>query len=236
MQKKTIVITGASQGIGEQIALAFSSLENVRLILIARSKEHLQKVVDLCQKQIAEVHCFSCDLTDEKQFKTIGESIVTQWGAPQVLVNNAGEYATTSFEHTTVDEFKKIMDVNLTSAFIVTQAFLPSMLKENTGDIFFMCSIASIHGYADSFAYCAAKHGLLGLARTLRASTLKTGLRVTSILPGAVLTPAWKNVPTTEDQFIPASDIGKMIVDLHLLDRRTNVEELIVRPQPGDFM
>jgi NAD(P)-dependent dehydrogenase (short-subunit alcohol dehydrogenase family) len=235
MQNKVVVITGASQGIGEQIAYAFSRVKNVTLVLLARSEKNLQKVVKACKESSVDVHYHVCDVTDEAAVQSAASEILSQWGAPDVLVNNAGQYAPTSFINTSLDEFKSVIDVNLTSAFLVTRAFLADMLKKKSGDIFFICSIASLHGYADSFAYCAAKHGMLGLARTLRQETLNTGLRVMSIMPGAVLTPAWGNEPHDEKRFIPAADVGKIIVDLHHLDASSNVEELVIRPRLGDI-
>ena len=104
------------------------------------------------------------------------------------------------------------------------------MLKRKMGDVFFLCSIASLNAYPDSLAYTAAKHGLLGLARTLRAETKDKGIRVTAIMPGPVKTPAWGDPPPEQVRFISASEIGKMIVDIAKLNRNTNIDELVVNP------
>jgi NADP-dependent 3-hydroxy acid dehydrogenase YdfG len=234
MKNKVVVITGASQGIGEQIAYAFSVIKNITLILLARSEENLKKVTAKCKENGADTHFHVCDVSNENAVQSVGQEILLKWGAPDVLVNNAGQYSPSAFTDTGIAEFKAIIDANLTSAFLVTQSFLSAMLQRKTGDIFFICSIASLAGYAGSFAYAAAKHGMLGLARTLRQETLTTGLRVMSIMPGATLTPAWGNIKLEEERFIAATDIAKIIVDLHHLDKTANVDELVVRPRLGD--
>jgi NAD(P)-dependent dehydrogenase (short-subunit alcohol dehydrogenase family) len=174
-------------------------------------------------------------VTDEQQVKNTAKTILDTWPDIDVLVNNAGSYSPSSFYETSATEFKYQIDINLTSAFLITQAFLLSMVQQKKGDIFFVCSIASLHGYSGSVAYCAAKHGLLGLARTLRCETKSKGIRVVSLMPGETLTPAWGNTDISEDQFIPAADIANTIVDMYRLDRRTNIDEIVIRPQLGSF-
>lgn len=227
----TIVVTGASQGIGAEIARKFSSLQNAVVLLLARSEEKLKAVVDECKQLGADAHYFVCDVTDPTQVKNVSKEILTKWSAPDALINNAGLYQPTSFSDTTIDEFKFQIDINLTSAFLVTQAFLPTMLEKKSGDIFFVCSTASWQPFPISPAYCAAKHGLLGLARTLRDTTREKGLRVVAVMPGKTLTPAWGETDISVDKFIPADDVANVILNIHQLDRRTNIDEIIVRPR-----
>lgn len=229
-----IVVTGASQGIGAEVAKAFAREKKHTLLLLARNEANLRHVLQECQELGAvNAEYFISDVTDEASVKKTAKSILAKWGTPDVLVNNAGHYAGGTFLSTTFDEFKSQIDVNLMSAFLVTHAFLGPMLENKSGDIFFICSIASVHAYPGT-GYTASKHGLLGLARALREETKKLGLRVTSIMPGAVLTPAWGALDIPADRFIPGSDIGKVIVDIHNLDRSTDIEEIIIRPRMGD--
>ena len=109
------------------------------------------------------------------------------------------------------------------------------MIERGSGYVFYVGSVASTRAYPGGAAYCAAKHGLLGLARVVREETKSSGLRVTILLPGATWTPSWSGVDLPEERFIPAGDIAKMLVDLYHLDSRTVVEELVVRPQLGDI-
>ena len=232
-----VVITGASQGIGAETAKAFAESEkNITLILVSRSEDKLKIIQNECKKMGADAHYLICDVTNEEQVTDVGNKILQQWGAPDVLVNNAGGFEPTDFSKSTGVEFRSQIDVNLTSAFLVTRVFYDAMLAKKSGDVFFLCSIASVYAHPGSVAYCAAKHGLLGLARSLRAATKHKGIRVTSVLPGETLTPAWDGVPMASEEFIPACDIAKVIVDVYKLDRTTNVEEILVRPQRGGFV
>lgn len=227
----TIIVTGASQGIGAEIALKFSRLPNAVILLLARSESKLENVAKECRRSGAEAHYFICDVTDETQVRTVSKQILSKWPAPDALINNAGLYQPTSFAKTTAEEFKNQIDINLTSAFLVTQAFLPPMIEKQSGDIFFVCSTASWQPFPISPAYCAAKHGLLGLARTLRESTINDGLRVVAVMPGKTLTPSWDGTDIPEDKFIPADDVANIIFNIHQLDCRTNIDEIIVRPR-----
>jgi len=234
---KVVVITGASQGIGAETAKAFAEFEkNIILILISRSESKLSEVSNECKKMGADTHYFICDVTNDDQVANVANKILQQWGAPDVLVNNAGGFEPSNFSDTSGAHFRAQIDVNLTSAFLVTQAFFDDMLEKKSGDVFFLGSIASLYAHPGSVAYCAAKHGLLGLARSLRSVTKGNGIRVTTVMPGETLTPAWGATNVPQDEFIPARDIAKAIVDIHKLNRNTDVEEILVRPQKGGFV
>jgi short-subunit dehydrogenase len=109
------------------------------------------------------------------------------------------------------------------------------MIEANEGHIFFLGSVASLRAYPESAGYCAAKHGLLGLARAVRNETTRHGLRVTTVLPGATWTPSWSGVDIPEHRFMPAEDVAQAIVECTALGPRTVVEELLLRPQTGDI-
>ncbi|MFK7846307.1 MAG: SDR family oxidoreductase [Rhodothermales bacterium] len=229
------VITGASQGMGRAIAEIFSGEENVQLALIARNEANLKEVAVVCEAQGAEVAIYPCDVTDEKGVADVATRVIEQWGAPDVLINNAGVFQPGGFLETTLESFKYQLDVNLTSAFMVTQGFLQSMIDKGAGTLFYMASVASLKAYPGGAAYCTAKHGLLGLARSVREETRDKGLRVTTLLPGATLTPSWDGVDIPEERFMPATDIAKAVRDIYHMSDRTVVEEVVLRPQLGDI-
>ena len=230
-----VVITGASQGIGRAIAEAFAREPETRLALIARSEDKLEAVAAACRAQGASAEVFLCDVTDDDAVQQTAGTIVGRWGAPEVLVNNAGLFQPGSVQDTSPALFREQIAVNLTSAFVMTQAFLPAMLKRGRGHLFFMGSVASIQGYPGGIAYCAAKHGLLGLARVVREETKAHGLRVTTMLPGATFTPSWDGVDLPESRFMPPEDIATAVVNAYHLSDRVVVEEVLLRPQLGDI-
>ena len=225
-----IVITGASQGIGAAIAHAFADATDLKLVLIARTKSKLEEVAD----QTGAV-AVPCDLTRDMAVLAAAKEIIKQYGPPAVLINNAGRFKPGLFIETGPNAFRDQIEVNLTSAFLVTKAFLPSMLEQGTGHLFFMGSVASVKPYPGAAAYCAAKFGLLGLARCIREETKSAGLRVSTLLPGATMTPSWDGTTLPESRLMDAKDIAQSVVDIWQLSDRTVVEEILLRPQEGDI-
>lgn len=230
-----IVITGASQGIGRALAEVFSKEQGARIALVSRNRAKLEEVAALCEKNGAEALVVPCDVTDESEVSAMGERILSHWGPPEVLINNAGLFKPGSLLEMDAGSFSEQVDVNLTSAFLVTQAFLSAMVEQGRGSIFYMASVASIRAYAGGAAYCAAKHGLLGLARCVREETRDKGLRVTALLPGATFTPSWEGVDLPEERFMPASDIAQATLNIYKMTDRTVIEEIVLRPQLGDL-
>ena len=231
----TILITGASQGIGEAIAEAFSTEPGVRIGLIARTQEKLEAVADRCRANGAVVNVLQADVTQEADIETVRDNVLASWGVPDIVVNNAGLFQPGSLLEMEASSFVSQIDVNLTSAFLVTKAFLKGMVERGSGSLFYMASVASIRAYAGGAAYCAAKHGLLGLARCVREETREHGIQVTTLLPGATFTPSWEGVDLPEERFMPAADIAQSVLDIYRLSDRTVVEEIILRPQLGDI-
>ena len=229
------VITGASQGIGRAIAELFSSEEDQRIVLVSRNKQKLAEVAALCEENGAQTLVVPCDVTLGSDVAAMKEKVLATWGIPDVLVNNAGLFKPGSLLEMDVASFREQIDVNLNSAFLVTQAFLAEMVGQERGTIFYMASVASIRAYAGGAAYCAAKHGLLGLARCVREETRDKGIRVTTLLPGATFTPSWEGIDLPEERFMPALDIAQAVLDVYQMTNRTVVEEVILRPQLGDL-
>jgi NAD(P)-dependent dehydrogenase (short-subunit alcohol dehydrogenase family) len=244
MTKPVVLITGASQGIGEAIAKVFAKeVRGVRLALVARNVRGLQATAKACIKAGpstglragARVECFECDVSNETSVGLMAEAVRERFGKVDVLINNAGAFAMAPFVETKVEEFDRMYAVNLRSAFLVTQAFLPAMLKHKAGDVFLMSSIAGLDAYPQSAAYCAAKFGVTGLAKVLRAETKDHGVRVCCVHPGATWSPSWSKSGVKPERIMPAEDIARAILDVYRLGRRTVVEEIVLRPQLGDL-
>jgi NAD(P)-dependent dehydrogenase (short-subunit alcohol dehydrogenase family) len=161
--------------------------------------------------------------------------VTARFGAVDVLINNAGAFAMAPFAETQVEEFDRMIAVNLRSAFLVTRAFLPAMLKRKGGDIFFMSSIAGLGAYPNATAYCAAKFGVTGMAQVLRAETKEHGIRVCCVHPGATWSPSWSQSGVKPERIMPAEDIARAILEVYRLSRGTVVEEIVLRPQLGDL-
>ena len=229
-----IVITGASQGIGEAIARTLGP-DGHELCLVARNVENLEAVAEGCRASGSTASVFECDVTDETAVRRMAAQVADAHGVPDVVVNNAGSFIPGSLVDTELKDFQFQLSVNMTSAFLVTRAFLPGMTLRGSGLLVFMGSVASVKGYPGGVAYCASKHGVLGLARAVREETRNAGVRVTTLLPGATLTPSWEGADIPADRFMPPEDIAEAVRTLIALSPRTVVEEMLLRPQLGDI-
>ncbi len=230
-----ILITGASQGIGAAIAKIFAAeLPDARLALVARSEKNLRSVAKACLKLGAQVKIFPGDVTDETSVAAMARAVTKHFGPVDVLINNAGAFESAPLLETSVALFDRMIAVNLRSTFLVSQAFLPAMVKRRRGEVFNVSSIAGLQAYPNGAAYCAAKFGVTGLTAVMRAETKDKGVRVCCVHPGATWTPSWQKSGVKPERIMPAEDVARAILDVYRLGRRTVVEEIILRPQLGD--
>ncbi|KAL7753417.1 hypothetical protein RI367_001192 [Sorochytrium milnesiophthora] len=187
---KTIMITGASAGIGECCARLFAA-EKSNLILTARRLERLESLKrDLTQAHPdIGVHVAELDVTKRQAVFDAVRQLPQQFSNIDVLVNNAG--LVVGMEHVAdakPEDIDIIIDTNVKGLLNVTQAVLPGMKKRNSGHIINLSSIAGKQAYAGGSIYCASKHAVEAITKALSQELLATPLRVTSIAPGLVQT------------------------------------------------
>ena len=175
------VVTGASRGIGAATAELLAS-EGAQVIRVARS---------LSGGSHGSFHDVPCDLTDPAQVNRLGVRIVTQHGAPDIVVSNAGSFLLRPLEETDPAEFQQQLAVNLAAPFHVARAFLPAMRNAGKGSFITMGSIADHVGFPENAAYAASKFGLRGLHETLVAEYRGSGVRLTLVSPGPTDTDMW---------------------------------------------
>ena len=235
LKGKAVLITGASTGIGAAAARAFAAAGARVVVHYNESREPAEALAAELRRAGTEVLLAAGDVTQEANGKRIVAETMAAFGRVDVLINNAGAFAMAKFVDTTVADFDRMIAVNLRSAFLVTRAFLPAMLKRKHGDIFFMSSIAGLGAYPNAAGYCAAKFGVTGLAKVLRAETKGTGVRVCCVHPGATWSPSWRASGVKPERIMPAEDVARAFLDVYRLGRRTVVEEIVLRPERGDL-
>lgn len=233
--KATIVITGASQGIGAAIAREFARAgRGMRLALVARNERNLARVVAACTRSGARARAFVCDVSDAAAVEATALSIEDAFGTVDVLVNNAGAFEGRPFLEETVETFDRMIAVNLRSAFLVSKAFVPAMAQRGRGHVFLMSSIAGREAYPNGTSYCAAKFGLTGLGAVMRRELREHGIRVTTLYPGATWTPSWEKSGLPPERLMPAQSIARALVEAWRLGPDAVVEDIILRPPQGD--
>jgi short-subunit dehydrogenase len=181
------------------------------------------------------LHTFVADLSDKKQVSNFAQWILNQENKINILINNAGYFLPGQIQNEEDGVLESQIQANLYSAYHLTKAILPSMQKSNSGHIFTICSTASITAYTAGGSYCISKFALLGFTKVLREELKTQGIKVTAVLPGATLTPAWDGVNLPDSRFIPAEDVANTIFSASIMSASTVIEEILIRPQLGDI-
>jgi NAD(P)-dependent dehydrogenase (short-subunit alcohol dehydrogenase family) len=182
------VVTGASRGIGAAVAAELIRL-GADVTLIARRRESLAETARALSGGPGRIHDVTADVTDEAAIGRALADAAAALGAPAILVNNAGGAESAPFAKTDPGLWRRMIDLNLTSAYLCTRAAAPAMIKAGWGRIVNVASTAGLKGYGYVSAYVAAKHGLIGLTRALAVEFARTGVTVNAVCPGYTDTP-----------------------------------------------
>lgn len=189
---KVVVITGASSGIGEQSAEEFAKL-HANVILVSRNEVQLQKIAARLSKYQIKTLVYACDVSDKDQVDTMGKIVIEKFGTIDVLVNNAGFGIYNTVENTTIDELESQMSTNFLGTMYCTKTFLPQLLKQGSGHIVNVASVAGSIGIPRMAAYCASKFAMLGFSESLFHELKGTGVGVTVVSPIMVRTNFFKH-------------------------------------------
>jgi short-subunit dehydrogenase len=230
-----IVITGAARGIGKAIARAFAAEGNT-LFLCARNNITLEETATDLQKQFPSciVHIMVADLSIKINADAFA-NFCLQKAIPDILINNAGGFAPGSILDEPDGSLEDMMNNNLYSAYYLTRKLAPAMVKNGSGHIFNVCSIASLQAYSNGGSYSISKFAMNGFSQNLRHELKATGVKVTTVFPGAVFTDSWAGFDNSSNRIMEASDIASMLLACTKLSSAAVPEEIVMRPQLGDL-
>lgn len=185
--KKTVLITGATSGIGEAIALRFAR-EGQRLIITGRRAERLKALADALEKDFnAEVLTLSFDIRSLEAVNKAIKNLPEQWRCIDILVNNAGlAVGLEPIQNGTVDDWERMIDTNVKGLLYISKAIMPMMIAQGFGHIINIGSTAGRDTYPNGNVYCATKHAVDSLSKAMRTDLLPYGIKVTQIRPGMV--------------------------------------------------
>tara|TARA_R110002073_G_scaffold78163_4_gene188623 strand:+ start:833 stop:1588 length:756 start_codon:yes stop_codon:yes gene_type:complete len=208
---KVAVITGGSRGLGKAMAEALSGA-GATIALVARNEEKLTETRDQLIAAGGEAEYFIGDVTSEEDVARIASEVEAKFGAPHILINNAGTNCRTHLVEASLEDFEGVVDSSLKSAFLVSRAFVPGMQKHGWGRVINMTSILSHIGLPARTPYCSAKFGLLGMTKALALEVAAEGITVNGISPGPCGTEM--NLPVMNDpeanaQFLKNLPVGR---------------------------
>ncbi|GAB4365366.1 MAG: 3-oxoacyl-ACP reductase FabG [Bryobacter sp.] len=209
LENKVAVISGASRGLGKAMALALAE-KGAAIALVARDAGALAEVAAEIRAAGGTAESFVADLTDEGSVATMEAAVIARFGKVHILVNNAGMNLRKKIHEFTLEEWKRVVDTNLTSVFLMCRAFVPHMKGQGYGRIFNMTSIMAHVSLPERTAYSSTKAALLGLTKSLAMELAPEGITVVGISPGPFLTEM--NLPILNDAEKNAMFLSKIPV------------------------
>lgn len=231
-----IIITGGTKGIGLAIAEKFAQ-NGFNLAICSRNYKDLQAMKKDFTTRYPKIDFLikKTDMSKQKEVMAFAKHIQSKWKKIDVLINNAGVFLPGAIHQEAEGTLEKQINTNLYSAYHLTRALLPLMLKRKSGYIFNMCSIASIMAYPNGGSYSISKFALYGFSKVLRAEMKDKGIRVSAVLPGATWSNSWAGVDLPVERLMQASDVADAIWSAYNMTPSAVMEEIILRPQLGDL-
>ena len=195
---KVLLITGGSSGIGKQLAADLLA-SGATVIIVSERCDRLAQATAELSKISPKVHGIRCDVGDSDSVRQMKDQVLSKYGCPDILINNAGFATYRTFESSNIDEIERLISVNLLGAMRCTKAFLPDMIARHSGTIVNMASIAGRVILTPNGSYCAAKHALVAWSETLRHELVHLNIQVKVICPGRVESPFFEH-PTFQNR------------------------------------
>ncbi|AYA36833.1 3-ketoacyl-ACP reductase [Hymenobacter oligotrophus] len=224
---KVALVTGAGKGIGRAVAVALAK-EGAHVGLLARSENQLQEVAAEIAALGGKAAVVTADVADRLAVEAAVEQVRQQLGPIDILINNAGIGTFAKLLDMPVEEWERIIQVNLLGTYYTTRAVLPDMLARQAGDIINVASTAGQRGAATTSAYSASKFGVLGFTESLMQEVRKQNIRVSALTPSTVATELAISNNLTDgnpERVMQPEDLAEFIIAQLKLNRRIFIKE-----------
>ena len=232
LEGKIAIVTGTGKGIGKAIALALAKT-GVDVILTARTKTDLEKVEDHIRSLGRKTLAIQADVSKERDVDNLIKQTLSAFGKIDILVNNAGVGVFAKVVDMEATDFDQMFATNMRGVFLCTKSVLPIMIKQRSGDIINIASLAGRNAFVGGAGYAATKWALIGFARSLMLEVREHDIRVITICPGSVDTSFDPRAPQRgkdSDRIPKAEDIAQIVVNALIMPRNVMVSEIDVRP------
>lgn len=194
LQGKTALITGGAAGIGRETAALFAQ-EGARVIIADYNKQQGEEAIQALLQKGADAHFIEVDVSDSGSVTKMAAEALAQYGAVDVLINNAGITQDRTLAKMTEEEWHWVIQVNLNGVFYCTKALIHSMIERGSGKIISTASIVGVHGNIGQTNYAAAKAGIIGMTKTWAKELGPKGIQANAVAPGFIETGMVANMP-----------------------------------------
>lgn len=211
LQGQVAIVTGASRGIGRAVALALATAGASVVVNYANSSKAADELVTQITEQGGTALALQADVSKADQVEALIAAAVEKWGRVDVLVNNAGITRDTLLLRMKLEDWQAVVDLNLTGVFLCTRAVAKIMLKQRSGRIINIASVAGQMGNPGQANYSAAKAGVIGFTKTVAKELASRGVTVNAVAPGFIATDMTEGLPKTDEilKYIPLGRFGQ---------------------------
>jgi NADP-dependent 3-hydroxy acid dehydrogenase YdfG len=231
LKDQVAIVTGASRGIGKEIALKLAN-EGAKLTLVGSSQDILQSAKDLNSQGYANVMAVQADVANEEDMNRVVKSTLDQYGQIDILVNNAGIGFFKLTEEVSLEDWKKMFEVNVQGVFLGAKVVLPHMKERKSGTIITISSDVGRYTIPNGAAYTASKYAVQGFSGALAQEVREYGIRVGTVNPGMVDTyfaNSTQGLPEKEE-WLKVEDIANAVVYMASAPKHMLIDEIVLHP------
>ena len=241
IKDKVVLITGASSGIGYASALALSNA-GAKIVAGARRVDRLEKLQNEISSSNGQIMIQKLDVTKKEECDSFVENTIKKFGGVDILINNAGLMPLSFIKNLKIDEWDKMVDVNLKGVLYCTASVIPHMINQKNGHIINISSVAGRIVFPSGSVYCATKHAITAFSEGLRQElSQRYNIRITCIEPGVVATELTDTITDQalssfvektkqSESSLQATDIANTILYALESPKHVNVNEILIRP------